>query len=261
MYKNISILLMAILAFSGCINQKAYNDTGIGKFEGVLEVRWLEPNRFLFVPNENDPLRFITPDGERIIQPEPMYTDGGSIPRLFWSVPGYSPWGIGPAYLIHDWLFVAHHCKNPNYIDIEFDDSARLLGECIKTLMEAEVVPKNEALFYNIVTAVNTPIAEGLWKKGECDLPPQQLAYGTVGEYRVIMENRIKNYQLEFRSIQNRVKIITKSREKESLQEKMVGLEDKLKASRRILDANKMRSKDKEATILLFKIDMKEFNK
>lgn len=57
-----------------------------------------------------------------------------------------------------------------------------------KTLMEADIVPKDEQLFANVVNAVKTPLAQGLWKKGACDLPPQQLAYGMIGAYRPLLE-------------------------------------------------------------------------
>src|SRR5262249_41845045 len=45
------------------------------------------------------------------IVPEDMFTTGGSVPRVFCSIPGLSPWGLGPAYIIHDWLFFVHRCK------------------------------------------------------------------------------------------------------------------------------------------------------
>jgi hypothetical protein len=175
------VLLNAVLA--GCNAQRAYESTKAGRFEGVVEIRWLRPDRFLFVPNPGDPLRFTTAEG-RVFEPKPMYTDGGSIPRIFWSVPGYSPWGIGPAYIIHDWLFMAHHCGTAGYEQVDFEASARIMGESIKTLMEADIVPKDEAVFLNVVAAVKSPIAKRIWQKGECDLPPDAIVYGTAGTAR-----------------------------------------------------------------------------
>lgn len=171
------ILLSATLA--GCIAHRAYEKTKAGQFDGVVEIRWLKPDRFLFVPYPANPLRFTSADGQ-VFEPKPMYTDGGSIPRIFWWVPGYSPWGIGPAYIIHDWLFAAHHCSTAGYDQVQFDDSARILGEAIKTLMETGVVPKDETVFFNVVEAVKSPIAKHLWQKGECDLPPDAIVYGTA---------------------------------------------------------------------------------
>jgi hypothetical protein len=42
------------------------------------------------------------------IVPETMYTDGGSVPQILWGIPGLSPWALGPAYIIHDWIFLVH---------------------------------------------------------------------------------------------------------------------------------------------------------
>lgn len=113
-----------------------------------------------------------------------MYTDGGSIPRIFWWVPGYSPWGIGPAYIIHDWLFAAHHCSAAGYEQVHLEDSARILGEAIKTLMETHAVPKDETVFFNVVEAVKSSIAEHIWDSGGCDLPPDAVVYGTAATAR-----------------------------------------------------------------------------
>ena len=98
---------------SGC-GYVQYQTTDQGEFGGKLEVRWIEPNNFLFIPAENDPFYFSRKKDGRRIQPKAMYTDGGSIPQLIWGVPGYSPWGYAPAYIIHDWIFVAHITTGPH---------------------------------------------------------------------------------------------------------------------------------------------------
>jgi hypothetical protein len=99
------MLFLSALMAVGCFSQRAYENSSTGKFEGAVDIRWLKPDLFLYVPNRTDPLRFTTAEG-RVFEPKPMYTDGGSVPRLLWSVPGYSPWGMGPAYILHDWLFI-----------------------------------------------------------------------------------------------------------------------------------------------------------
>src|SRR5262245_17632462 len=120
----LSCLILVVANCSGCANL-FYQQTQIGKFEGSVDVRWVKPDRFMYIPNNENPLRFRTSD-QKIIVPRKMLTDGGSIPQLFWSVPGYSPWGYAPSYIIHDWLFEAHHCSIPEYNEISFDDSARI---------------------------------------------------------------------------------------------------------------------------------------
>lgn len=165
------ILLLSLTLFvTGCADF-VYWKTDIGEFKGKLDVRWVEPDRFVYVPNETDPLRFTTANGQQIT-PRLMYTDGGSIPRLFWGVPGYSPWGYAPAYIVHDWLFQAHQCQYTDVAWVTFDDSARILAEGIKTLMENQVAPKNETVLYSIYEAVKTPIAEKLWKAPDRCNPP-----------------------------------------------------------------------------------------
>jgi hypothetical protein len=100
-----------------------------------------------------------------------MYTDGGSAPPVFWALPGFSPWGYGPAYIIHDWLFEQHHCRYPGWEDISFHDSARLLGEGIDTLMKEGDVPPNPEARYLIEQGVRTGIARNLWENGVCEQP------------------------------------------------------------------------------------------
>ena len=69
--------------------------------------------RFVYVPSPGRPLTFHRRSHDatvRTIVPEMMYTDGGSIPRQAQLFRGFSPWGFAPAYMVHDWIFVARHC-------------------------------------------------------------------------------------------------------------------------------------------------------
>src|SRR3972149_11225742 len=93
----------------------------VGALKGALLIQWDRENLFIYVPDPKDPLRFTTRDG-REIKPGRMYTDGGSIPRLFVGFKGFSPWGYAPAYVLHDWLFHVHRCKQdtaPNNFTFE----------------------------------------------------------------------------------------------------------------------------------------------
>jgi hypothetical protein len=103
-------VLGLLLAPSLAMAQAKKSTTGGGSMQGVLLVQWSDENRFIYVPDGKDPLRFSGGDG-REIRPGRMYTDGGSIPRVFWGVRGFSPWGYAPAYVLHDWLFHQHRCK------------------------------------------------------------------------------------------------------------------------------------------------------
>src|SRR5687767_1631448 len=85
-----------------------FDRTGTGVFSGKLDVEWIAPNQFIYRVHPTNPLTFVTADG-RTIRPRTMYTDAGSIPRLFWSSPSLGPWDFAPGYIIHDWLFEQHH--------------------------------------------------------------------------------------------------------------------------------------------------------
>ena len=87
-----------------------------GEISGKLMVFWDREDHFIYYPFYGDPLTYRLPRsvaekvGVDTIRPGAIYTDGGSIPRAVRGVVGFSPWGYGPAYIVHDWLFVAHHC-------------------------------------------------------------------------------------------------------------------------------------------------------
>ncbi|WP_430911796.1 DUF1353 domain-containing protein [Methylobacterium sp. sgz302541] len=142
-----------------------------GTLTGQTDVRWLKENYFLYIPFASDPLTFVGTDGKKIV-PQTIYTDGGSIPPMLWGVRGFSPWGYGPAYIVHDWLFVQHHCKIGDWQSVSFEDSARILGEVIDTLVRDGRVPPNPEARSLIELAVRTRIARDLWDNGPCDLPP-----------------------------------------------------------------------------------------
>ncbi|MDB5531756.1 MAG: hypothetical protein JWO28_71 [Hyphomicrobiales bacterium] len=98
-----------------------------------------------------------------------MHTDGGSIPRLFWGVPGFSPWGMAPGYIVHDWLFVQHRCRYDGYESVSFEDSARVLAEAIKTQMRDGKAPESPDVLYAVYEAVSSPIARDLWNSNKCE--------------------------------------------------------------------------------------------
>jgi hypothetical protein len=104
-----------------------------------------------------------------------MYTDGGSIPRALRAFDGFSPWGYGPAYIMHEWIFAAHHClvqgrpdpKEPEEYEkvkrFTFDDSAELLAEVMKTLMVDQKVRTKPDVFNAISFGVDSVVARNLW--------------------------------------------------------------------------------------------------
>ncbi len=166
--KRILIICLMILC-TGCAS-KLYNNTPNSTFSGDLDVRWVANDYFIFIPNPENPFRLVRSDGG-IIQPGVMYTDGGSIPRFFWGVKGYSPWGYAPAYIVHDWLFEAQRCGYEPDNRYLFKDSVDVMAEGLKAVMEQNKKVRNYFVFDSIVMAVNSPISKRLWEKGSCNPP------------------------------------------------------------------------------------------
>lgn len=91
-----------------------------GRFEGHYTLAPYLPNgsakpardEFIYRPDERDPFRFVCSDGT-VIQPQAMWTDGGSVPRLISWVPGFGRWHYERSYIIHDWLTTAHRVQQP----------------------------------------------------------------------------------------------------------------------------------------------------
>lgn len=177
-----SVLLVA------CATTSRYEAAPFGKFEGILLVMWVGETRgssgdgrFVFVPDPAQPLTFtrnnpVWPGG--VIRPGTMYTDGGSIPRIAQIFKGLSPWGYAPAYMIHDWMFAARHCirdgQDSSIYDavrkVEFHQSAAILVEAIRTLVEENKVKRDDVAVSLIGGAVESRQAQRYWDAfGACD--------------------------------------------------------------------------------------------
>lgn len=177
-------LAVALLAGCGSVD---YANAPAGEFKGAVIVMWVgEPQgtsgggRFVFVPSK-DPLVFTrrNPDASvATIEPGMMYTDGGSIPSFAQVFKGFSPWGYAPAYMVHDWLFVARKCLNDNdatedhqkLAAVTFEESAEIAAEAIKALIAQRKVAPNDVAPPVISSAVAGPVAQSLWdQRGACD--------------------------------------------------------------------------------------------
>jgi hypothetical protein len=148
----------------------------LGEFAGDFRLKWVGPSNFQYIPDPDDPFRFIRHDenGEvrGVVQPEKMRTTGGSVPKIIQLVPGLSSWDYGPAYMIHDWEFEAHdRGKEPGATRYRksFKQVNLTLAEAIWTLMirgyKRNKKPKKNA--NNVVAVyrgVSSAIGRAIWK-------------------------------------------------------------------------------------------------
>jgi len=158
-------VVAAAASLSACGLWWFHDDIRDGDLGGTVTVNWTREDLFIYRPD--DPLWFrphFMNEHERI-QPTAMYTDGGSIPRFFWNIPGLSAWGFGPAFVIHDYIFKVHRCGWPDPIvaRITFEESATVLAEVGKALIARKLI-KHDAL-NAIVWGVRTQYARDLWDK------------------------------------------------------------------------------------------------
>lgn len=174
---------LPMLSISGC-GTIFYNTVPVGSFSGDLVVQWVAPNYFIYRQSTERPLVYTTSTGVKI-QPRTMYTDGGSIPRLFWSAPSLAPWDFGPGYVIHDWLFEQHHCRESDWISFDLKRAADILAEAMKTQM-VMTGKSDPTTVWAVHAAVESPVAESLWNNGKCgSLPPSPEADITNGKVPV----------------------------------------------------------------------------
>lgn len=184
-----AFLVCAALTACGHVDYRTDAD---GHFSGDLFVMWVGEGgasgdgTFVFVPNRNNPLTFTWTDAEnnkQVVQPEMMYTDGGSIPKFAQVFNGFGPWGYAPAYMIHDWLYMARHCNvdgTPTEAEarvaaITFQESAEILNASINALVASGRVKRNDVATGVISGAVAGPIARARWDKtGLC--PSQRIS-------------------------------------------------------------------------------------
>jgi hypothetical protein len=135
--------------------------------------KWHGPDIFEFIPKGKDPdsFRFVPPKGQPVV-PRNMFTDVGTIPRLAGVFRrGLTPWGYAPAYLVHDWEFEQHHCDQTAKT---FDEVRDTMMQCVKTLMEKGLVPKNLFDFWLLYQAIDSLFAHRYWDRDPptCTLPP-----------------------------------------------------------------------------------------
>lgn len=181
---RVAVLLVLCLLIAGCA-QVNYETTKPGTFRGEVAVVWLKgtgpsgDGTFVYVPTPLKPLTFMRPEGKtagKSITPPMMYTDGGSVPGLARAFRGLTPWNYGPAYIVHDWVFMARQCLNLGKTDAEytvleklsFQDSAEIIAESIKALEVTKRVKAKDISGAAVTFAVTSPFSKARWEAREC---------------------------------------------------------------------------------------------
>ena len=106
--------------------------------------------------------QFVRWNGETI-KPGSFATDGGSIPRIAWAVPGLDPWSLLPAFLIHDWHYTQHHCC-PD-CQVTFEEANDVLMEGVYTLMKSQYALEDWRVAAAISLAVGSFVGRGVWDR------------------------------------------------------------------------------------------------
>jgi hypothetical protein len=178
------LILATCLLLANCGPSRFPDAAKDSELTGELLVMWLDDGgdelqrqgRFIYVPSRSDPLRLIRSDPAfPVIEPQRMYTDGGSIPSIAQGFRGFSPWSYAPAYVMHDYLFLARACARegkpdkaplPGIERMELTTAADILAETIKTLKRQGRVVQDDLAPILISSAVNGPVSRGKWEGG-----------------------------------------------------------------------------------------------
>jgi hypothetical protein len=180
--RSLIALVAAVLA-GGCatLNARQHAISG-GELSGKLALAWDDGYRFVAYPVKGSELTYKLPKGHRLadllgeIKPEIMYTDGGSIPRTFWSFDGLSPWEYGPAFIIHDWIFNRHYCEKDAFPVSLAEANDILLDAMI--LLDRQVTkrhgqrPHNYEDVRRLIDAAVTSFSSQVWNRGTCPAKP-----------------------------------------------------------------------------------------
>ena len=158
-------LVLLILILGGAQAATAQSSP---QLKGRLVVEWSSSEQFVYRRDTKNPLRLVTEKGVTI-DPKDIYTDGGSIPQIFQNISGLSPWNLGPAYIVHDWIFFNKKCKigTPAENAMTFEESADALRDAAIVLLKKHFIDPDSEKIAAIHAAVRSPIARRIW-----DNPP-----------------------------------------------------------------------------------------
>lgn len=112
---------------------------------------------WMYTPDLEAPLTYTAQDGRRFVMREAFETDGASVPRFLWSIPGMDPLDWPKAALLHDFCF---ECRKSGVLAAGFFESNELLAEALRSL------GWRRSLAWSVKWAVNL-FGWWFWLKGE----------------------------------------------------------------------------------------------
>lgn len=135
------------------------------QLKGRLLVEWSSSEQFVYRRDPKNPLRLTTENGV-VIEPKDIYTDGGSIPQVFQNISGLSPWNLGPAYIIHDWLFFNKKCQIGTSAEnrLTFDEGADALRDAAVVLLRKHFIDPDKEKIAAVHAAVRSGVARRAWE-------------------------------------------------------------------------------------------------
>lgn len=194
--KYATILFFFLLGACGTVD---FENAPEGEFKGRALVVWVGPGEqggvslgdgeFVYVPATGQELTFVrnsganASKGNETIRPGAFYTDGGSVPRAVQGIEGFNAWAFGPAYIIHDWLFVVRKCindKNPwglnsPIVNMDFQESADIMAETIKTVTQQYRLNESTGRAGGLISSVTAgPFSYRLWTEENACKNPEE---------------------------------------------------------------------------------------
>ena len=124
------------------------------KFEPILPKSIFEPPRVRY----SDDWVITLDDGLELVTPKGFETDGASVPRLFWAIPGFSPfgpllYGAGP----HDQGYQYQYLLTPFFSETYYPESSIRLREQYQFIF-GDLIPvyvgRGQRFFDNILSGI-----------------------------------------------------------------------------------------------------------
>lgn len=140
-------------------------DQARGRFFGKpLLLVWMGDRNVLYVPDPDNPLTFIRPNGKTVVLDKAFISDGATVPRFFWFIRWMDPWSWLPGALVHDSLW---ELRRLGIVKSNFWETNIIMAECCR----AVGVPKSHA--WAIRWAVNL-FGWVEWLRGEASMEDYQ---------------------------------------------------------------------------------------